>query len=227
MTTTMLEEDIFIDLRKFHRLRATTGKVLISVTDKDLVDHHVLVPIPKSYEAAKSIAFDTLGRHLSISPITTRNSLLEEAFFNYSLLSSDGDVVWCKLPSEFWTEVIRDGDQLKLLVQPSAPLDWTQDGGKLARFLLLGPDESILESESVIIPLPRTYQDARRFALTTFYKRYTNTRGVGLRVRKRVGGVHKWVSVDFQSDRDWLGHFDDVFRTETFAEIGVEGNKPL
>lgn len=50
MTTTMLEEDIIRDLRKIYKLRATTGKVLISVTDKDLVDHHVLVPMPKSYE---------------------------------------------------------------------------------------------------------------------------------------------------------------------------------
>ncbi|KAF8890272.1 hypothetical protein CPB84DRAFT_1784950 [Gymnopilus junonius] len=224
--TSILDENLTRDLRKIRSLRPTSGKVLISVADKDLVHHHVVVPVPRSYEAAKSVAFDALGHHLSVSPISTRNSLLEEAFFNYALLSSAGDVVWSRLPPGFWTDVIGDGDELRLLIQPPAPLDWTRDGGRLAKFLLLEPEESVAESESVIIPLPRSYEDARRFALTTFYKRYP-TRGVNLRIRKHVGGSPKWVTVDSRLERDWLGYFDDIFKTETYAEIGVDGNRLL
>ena len=109
-------------------------------------------------KAAKSIAFDSLGRHLPISPFSKRDALLERSFLNFALLSSAGDLVWSSLSSDFWSDVIGDGDQLRFLIEPEAPLDWTRNGGRLARFMLLGSDESVDESGSVVIPLPRSYQ---------------------------------------------------------------------
>ena len=73
-------------------------------------------------------------------------------------------------------------------------------------------------------PISLPHKDARRFALTTFYQRYP-TRGIILRVKKRVGGSPQWVHVESRQEKDWLGFFDDVFETEPFADIGVDGHR--
>jgi len=202
------------DLRKLYDL-SPTGKVLISVTDEDRVDHHVLVPIPKSYEAAKLITFDTLGKHIP----KNGGSVLQDTYFTYGMRSASGHTIWPTLPPYFWKEIIKDGDQLKLLNEP-APLylDAGSEGSRLAKFMELGPGDTI--RDCVTVPLPMTYQDAHRFAVTTFYKRYPSA-GLTLRIRKEVSGVLQWVPVNSQVQADWIFEMAEVHEKLSYVEIGV------
>ena len=50
------------NLRKLYDDVIPSGRVIISVTDNDRKEHHVVVPIPKSYEAR--LAYSSLWNHI-------------------------------------------------------------------------------------------------------------------------------------------------------------------
>jgi hypothetical protein len=205
------EAALMKDLRKLYDL-LPAGKVLISVTDEDRVDHHILVPIPNSHEAAKVIAFDTL----------CKGSLLQDAYFTYGMRCASGHVMWPTLPPEFWNEIVKDGDQVKFMNKPP-PLNFDAgfESSHLAKFMKLGPSNTI--GDCVTVPLPMTYQDAQRFAVMTFYKRYPRT-GLTLHIRKEVAGVLQWVPMNSQIEGDWIREIAEVYEKHLYVEIGVNGD---
>ncbi|KAF8890263.1 hypothetical protein CPB84DRAFT_1784934 [Gymnopilus junonius] len=163
-------------------------KVVISVLDKDKREHHVVVPVPKSYEAALAIAFDQLGEY--IPNFKPGSLLMEGAYFEYGLKSITGTAVWAKLPPEFWNEIVKDGDQLRICVasprirtvMPAA--GWSQstfvdpNSGpikRMARFVQLVHKPSknrgyIRIGRTALVPEPKTYKIAKDIACSTFYQ---------------------------------------------------------
>lgn len=64
--------------------------------------------------------------------------------------SPTGDVAWAKLPPEFWKEIIKDGDHLKLCQATAAQTE------RSATFFFRTDDN---RRENVVIsPLPESYQ---------------------------------------------------------------------
>ncbi|KAF8890273.1 hypothetical protein CPB84DRAFT_1749111 [Gymnopilus junonius] len=106
-------------LRRLYDDTIPPRKILISVPDNEQKEHHLVVPIPNSYDAALAIAFDQLGEYF----LKEAKLLLEAAYLEYGMKSIDGSPVWAKLPPEFWKEIVKDGDHLKLCVKPAVDSD--------------------------------------------------------------------------------------------------------
>ena len=94
-----------------------------------------------------TIVFDQLGGHI---PMSGGASLLEGAYFQYWMRSPAGGVIWAKLPPEFWKELVKDGDLLKL----SFP-----QGEQVATFVFFDTQKGYgTRMNWVIVPVPKTYE---------------------------------------------------------------------
>jgi hypothetical protein len=198
-----------MDLRKLYDDVLPPGKVIISVTDKDLVDHHAIVPIPKSYEAAMAIAFDQLGEHIA----TIKEPLLKDVYFKYSVRCPSGEVVWAKLAPEFWKEVVKDGDQLKLFRK----LPYL-----LAKIVKFGWKSRAEVLDFMTAPLPKTYQDAKRLALATFYPQHPTT---DISLFLRIGT--QWVTADSHEEGNWMRLVAEVDKKDVYIPIGVRQHQQI
>ncbi|KAF8968610.1 hypothetical protein BDZ97DRAFT_1799286 [Flammula alnicola] len=197
-------------LRKLYDEVLPTGKVLITVTDVGGKDHHVLVPIPKSYEAAIAIAIDQLGTYMPTN-LNGGISPMEGAYFEYWVRSPGGDVVWARFPTEFWKETVKDGDQLKL----SFPLE-----AQLARFIHFGGSRT---GEWVAVPIPKTYEEAVQVVPAHFnysynINSYTGTYGsLQLCVKEKDSETPLWN--DLLTTSKWMEMLST--QKDFVVEIGV------
>jgi hypothetical protein len=76
----------------------------------------------------------------------------EGGYFQYWMRSPGGDVIWAKLAPEFWKEILKDGDQLKLSFPSVEPF---------VTFLYHAGKDEI---KRAVVPVPKSYEVVHFFS---------------------------------------------------------------
>ncbi|KAF8890274.1 hypothetical protein CPB84DRAFT_1749112 [Gymnopilus junonius] len=178
------------------------GKIIISVTDNDLQDHHVITPIPNSYDTAVAIAFDQLGEHLSTADGQT---ILESTYFKYWMRFPEGKSLWAKLPREFWMSIVKDGDHLKLCTIPTRSVQSKITAGPVQVTTLIKLIHFKIGEFRIIrmIVRPKILEKAKQVVRDELFPGSTITLVIWM---KRIGSK-TWQSVT--SEDEWRASIDD------------------
>ncbi|KDR67085.1 hypothetical protein GALMADRAFT_258495 [Galerina marginata CBS 339.88] len=202
------------DLRRLYDNTVPSGKILISVAGEAQVGHHLVVPIPKSYEAAMTIAL----RIVAGNSHTTGIDLSDDFSLKYRMKKPDGSFVWASIIPEFWNEVVKDGDHLRL-----ASTTWEILGGGSPIFGTIFGSSVLSEyvgSKKIVVLLPETYQHTQIMCMAKFDMLDKNVKKVQLFIRIPSNPDSEgWTTIDRDIGEGWSALLTEIKNQYAKVEI--------
>ncbi|KAF8890265.1 hypothetical protein CPB84DRAFT_1401422 [Gymnopilus junonius] len=190
------------------------GTIIISVNYS--LRQQVVVPLPRSYQAAIKIALHQLSEYIdSVLP----GQELRNAYFRYRPSKPAYEISeppWAELPPEYWN-IVRDGDMLMLVFRPVSEISRRKKTVKYVE-LLQDPSNGVRRGSVIIFPRPKSYDVSRLVVQSLFYEDRQMS-NISLFMKKE--SFEQWEEVNpNMRDKDWNAMME---RSSGEVEIGVWG----
>jgi len=85
------------------------GRVLLTMVESDGTMIGAAIPLPASHMEAMAMAVDSFH-----AQITSSGTAIKDLVLKLGMKALSGAIIWVPLRSERWTDIVRDGDEIRL-----------------------------------------------------------------------------------------------------------------
>ncbi|KDR67087.1 hypothetical protein GALMADRAFT_147318 [Galerina marginata CBS 339.88] len=195
------------------------GQDLRTLYGEDQAEDHVIVPIPKSYEAAMTIALQVFAENIHAMGMDTSDGMS----LRYRMKESSGKVIWARIIPEFWNEVVEDGDRLRLASKASESQTEVSSvfGTLIGNRQLVDP----VGSSSILVLLPKTYQRTKALSIAKFNIPQETIVQLYMRIKtdseSEQGTLNGWTAIDPNIGSAWPALLAEIKNQYSKVEIWV------